>query len=206
MESTSKPKKSRAGGPSRRGHQSEFKPTFYNPNEVKHRQRTTRKQFKLLEDVFIKDPKPSAAIRRELGERLDMTARSVQVWFQNRRAKEKNRKVAADKAALVSDTTSAAPGTEPSADDEAGRLSHDSSGTGSRPSPRVTAALPSTAPTFAVTGTPLVTYNTTYPGMQNALLSTPEDPVVAAANALLTSVLDRLTGEFGPDRPLHLIR
>ncbi|RKP37160.1 homeobox domain-containing protein, partial [Dimargaris cristalligena] len=55
----------------------------------KHRQRTTRKQFKALEEVFVLDPKPSASQRRELGERLNMSARSVQVWFQNRRAKEK---------------------------------------------------------------------------------------------------------------------
>ncbi|KAJ1984509.1 hypothetical protein H4R34_000595 [Dimargaris verticillata] len=81
-----------AGGPTRRAsHHTEFKPTFYNPNEVKHRQRTTRKQFRALEDVFLRDSKPSAAERRELGERLNMSARSVQVWFQNRRAKEKNR-------------------------------------------------------------------------------------------------------------------
>ncbi|KAJ1968098.1 hypothetical protein IWQ62_001453, partial [Dispira parvispora] len=98
MNHPSTSKKVKGTGPTRRAsHHTEFKPTFYNPNEVKHRQRTTRKQFKALEDVFIRDPKPSATERRELSERLNMSLRSVQVWFQNRRAKEKNRRIQAEK-------------------------------------------------------------------------------------------------------------
>ncbi|EGN99858.1 hypothetical protein SERLA73DRAFT_72643 [Serpula lacrymans var. lacrymans S7.3] len=61
----------------------------YIPNEVKHRKRTTRPQLKVLEDVFRKDTKPNAALRKALATQLDMTPRGVQVWFQNRRAKEK---------------------------------------------------------------------------------------------------------------------
>ncbi|KAJ1650907.1 hypothetical protein IWQ61_008406 [Dispira simplex] len=98
MNHPSTSKKVKGPGPTRRAsHHTEFKPTFYNPNEVKHRQRTTRKQFKALEDVFIRDPKPSASERRGLSERLNMSLRSVQVWFQNRRAKEKNRRIQAEK-------------------------------------------------------------------------------------------------------------
>ncbi|KAJ2961708.1 hypothetical protein NQZ79_g3056 [Umbelopsis isabellina] len=67
----------------------DFKPTFYNPFEVKHRRRTTRAQFKVLEKTFQENPKPSATIRRLLAQRLNMTPRGVQVWFQNRRAKAK---------------------------------------------------------------------------------------------------------------------
>ncbi|KAJ7919671.1 homeobox domain-containing protein, partial [Mycena leptocephala] len=55
----------------------------------KHRKRTTRAQLRVLENVFKRDTKPSAALRTELAARLNMTARGVQVWFQNRRAKEK---------------------------------------------------------------------------------------------------------------------
>ena len=66
-------------------------PAFYNyrPNEVKHRKRTTRAQTKILEEQFKSTDKPDAATRAELSIRLGMTPREVQVWFQNRRAKEK---------------------------------------------------------------------------------------------------------------------
>jgi hypothetical protein len=66
-----------------------FRPTFYNPFEIKHRRRTSRAQFKVLEKTFSENPKPNAAIRRWLAQKLVMTPRGVQVWFQNRRAKEK---------------------------------------------------------------------------------------------------------------------
>jgi hypothetical protein len=62
--------------------------TFYPyiPNEVKHRKRTSRAQLKVLEDVFRKDTKPNAALRKKLAKQLDMTARGVQVCiiFQSR--------------------------------------------------------------------------------------------------------------------------
>ncbi|KAJ3803307.1 hypothetical protein GGU11DRAFT_740008 [Lentinula aff. detonsa] len=74
----------------------------YTPNEVKHRKRTTSAQLKILESVFKRDTKPNAALRNELAAQLDMTARGVQVWFQNRRAKEKN-KVGKSAAAAAKD-------------------------------------------------------------------------------------------------------
>ncbi|KAI8343363.1 homeobox domain-containing protein, partial [Chlamydoabsidia padenii] len=55
----------------------------------KHRRRTSRAQFKLLESSFSENSKPSATMRRWLAQKLGMTPRSVQVWFQNRRAKAK---------------------------------------------------------------------------------------------------------------------
>ncbi|KAL4074227.1 hypothetical protein J3A83DRAFT_2701344 [Scleroderma citrinum] len=61
----------------------------YIPNEVKHRKRTSRAQLKVLEEVFRKDTKPNAALRKKLAAELDMGPRAVQVWFQNRRAKDK---------------------------------------------------------------------------------------------------------------------
>ena len=66
-----------------------FNPNFYNPFEIKHRRRTSRGQFKILEKAFINNPKPNGKIRQGLAESLSMTPRGVQVWFQNRRAKEK---------------------------------------------------------------------------------------------------------------------
>lgn len=68
---------------------SNFNPNFYNPFEIKHRRRTSRGQFKILEKAFIDNPKPNAKTRQELADSLSMTPRGVQVWFQNRRAKAK---------------------------------------------------------------------------------------------------------------------
>jgi hypothetical protein len=67
----------------------DFRPTFYNPFEIKHRRRTSRAQLKILEKSFSENAKPSATIRRILAQKLDMTPRGVQIWFQNRRAKAK---------------------------------------------------------------------------------------------------------------------
>ncbi|KAJ7128437.1 Homeodomain-like protein, partial [Mycena epipterygia] len=61
----------------------------YTPNKVKHRKRTTTTQLKILEGIFMRETKPNAALRIYLAEQLNMTARDVQVWFQNRRAKKK---------------------------------------------------------------------------------------------------------------------
>ena len=68
----------------------EFKPTFYNPFEVKHRRRTSRSQVKILERAFMENCKPTALLRKNLARELNMSARSIQVWFQNRRAKVKS--------------------------------------------------------------------------------------------------------------------
>ncbi|KAK0212810.1 hypothetical protein DFS33DRAFT_68452 [Desarmillaria ectypa] len=77
----------------------------YTPNEVKHRKRTTSDQLKILEGIFKRDTKPNAALRNELAARLDMTPRGVQVWFQNRRAKEKTKAGKAANRAAAAVTT-----------------------------------------------------------------------------------------------------
>ncbi|KII92804.1 hypothetical protein PLICRDRAFT_27790 [Plicaturopsis crispa FD-325 SS-3] len=67
----------------------------YMPNEIKHRRRTSPQQIKRLEEVFFGPngtTKPSASLRIALSDELGMTPRGVQVWFQNRRAKEKGLK------------------------------------------------------------------------------------------------------------------
>jgi hypothetical protein len=61
----------------------------YRPNEVKHRKRTTRQQLKVLEETFRTTQKPDGNVRKALAVQLNMTPRNVQVWFQNRRAKDK---------------------------------------------------------------------------------------------------------------------
>ena len=51
----------------------------YTPNKVRHRKRTTSQQLKVLEAIFKRDTKPNAQLRQELGSKLNMTVRAVQV-------------------------------------------------------------------------------------------------------------------------------
>ncbi|KAL0074766.1 homeobox domain-containing protein, partial [Phycomyces blakesleeanus] len=53
------------------------------------RRRTSREQHKTLEDTFQANRKPNSKVRHALADQLCMPVRSVQVWFQNRRAKAK---------------------------------------------------------------------------------------------------------------------
>jgi len=55
----------------------------------KKRQRTTPEQLEVLEKVYEKEKLPGSDLRKELALKLKMTPRRVQVWFQNKRAKEK---------------------------------------------------------------------------------------------------------------------
>lgn len=71
------------------GSSGELRNQYYDPFFVKHRKRTTKTQLKVLEQTFETNIRPDANMRKKLGEQLGMTPRSVQVWFQNRRAKIK---------------------------------------------------------------------------------------------------------------------
>lgn len=71
------------GGPNK----SSYAPYF--PSDVKQRRRTSRAQVVVLEDAYSRTTKPDGPLRISLAARLDMTPRGVQVWFQNRRAKDK---------------------------------------------------------------------------------------------------------------------
>lgn len=53
------------------------------------RQRATQDQLVTLEQEFNKNPTPTAAVRERIAQEINMTERSVQIWFQNRRAKIK---------------------------------------------------------------------------------------------------------------------
>ncbi|KAG9006778.1 hypothetical protein FRB94_000462 [Tulasnella sp. JGI-2019a] len=68
----------------------QYSNAYFNPYEVKHRKRTSRSQLLVLEATFNENSKPSSAVKKALSAKLDMPLRNVQVWFQNRRAKDKH--------------------------------------------------------------------------------------------------------------------
>lgn len=55
----------------------------------KKRTRTSTEQLRILQKAFQTDPMPNSTARMTLSKKLGMSSRAVQVWFQNRRAKEK---------------------------------------------------------------------------------------------------------------------
>jgi len=62
-------------------------PMEYHPR--KKRQKTTPEQLLILEEAFQTDKLPSPCVRSKLARHLGMSPRRVQIWFQNKRAKEK---------------------------------------------------------------------------------------------------------------------
>ncbi|GJJ73488.1 hypothetical protein EMPS_05846 [Entomortierella parvispora] len=64
---------------------SHFDATSPERHPRKRRRRTNREELDILEDAFARNQLPDAAVRQELGERLGMSVRAVQIWFQNRR-------------------------------------------------------------------------------------------------------------------------
>lgn len=49
------------------------------------RKRATPKQLEVLREIYKRTPFPSSDTRKDLAKSLGMTARSVQIWFQNQR-------------------------------------------------------------------------------------------------------------------------
>lgn len=58
----------------------------------KPRQRTTTDQLRILEAAYATTKVPNQELRKDLASQLGMTNRRVQIWFQNKRAKEKRLK------------------------------------------------------------------------------------------------------------------
>ncbi|ROW02797.1 hypothetical protein VSDG_01800 [Cytospora chrysosperma] len=65
------------------------KSTLTQQQKNQKRQRATQDQLSTLEMEFNKNPTPTANVRERIAEEINMTERSVQIWFQNRRAKIK---------------------------------------------------------------------------------------------------------------------
>jgi len=54
------------------------------------RKRASRQQLEVLRGTFQQTPFPASEVRRQLARELGMTARSVQIWFQNQRQLARN--------------------------------------------------------------------------------------------------------------------
>ncbi|KAL9110309.1 MAG: hypothetical protein Q9187_008063, partial [Circinaria calcarea] len=59
------------------------KSTLTQQQKNQKRQRATQDQLVLLEIEFNKNPTPVAAVREKIAQEINMTERSVQIWFQN---------------------------------------------------------------------------------------------------------------------------
>jgi len=59
-------------------------------NIGRKRSRATPEQLAILEATFEKNTSPNSKLREVLAEKVHMSERSIQIWFQNRRAKVKN--------------------------------------------------------------------------------------------------------------------
>ncbi|CAO3610396.1 unnamed protein product [Cunninghamella blakesleeana] len=64
--------------------------TMESSSAVRKRTRATAEQLAVLEDTFAANVSPNSKLRKQLSERLQMSERSIQIWFQNRRAKVKH--------------------------------------------------------------------------------------------------------------------
>lgn len=60
------------------------KSTLTQQQKNQKRQRATQDQLVTLEMEFNKNPTPTAAVRERIADEINMTERSVQIWFQNR--------------------------------------------------------------------------------------------------------------------------
>ena len=55
----------------------------------KSRTSITPRQLEILQAAYERDPKPSRALREEMAAQTGLTMKVIQVWFQNRRSKDK---------------------------------------------------------------------------------------------------------------------
>lgn len=60
------------------------KSTLTQQQKNQKRQRATQDQLITLEVEFNKNPTPTAVVRERIAQEINMTERSVQIWFQNR--------------------------------------------------------------------------------------------------------------------------
>lgn len=78
---------------------------------IRSRQRFTADETRTLEEMFRRTNRPSSEAKQKLAIRFDTTTQRIQIWFQNRRAKEnKNASMVDSGSTTVDDSSSAVDG------------------------------------------------------------------------------------------------
>lgn len=78
------PSQSSSGGNHSHSKRPPRKSTLTQQQKNQKRQRATQDQLNILEVEFNKNPTPTASVRDRIADEINMTERSVQIWFQNR--------------------------------------------------------------------------------------------------------------------------
>ncbi|KAI8880776.1 homeobox-domain-containing protein [Backusella circina FSU 941] len=68
---------------------SDITPPLQHADDSKKRTRVSPSQLAILEETFNVSATPDSKMRKQLAQKLEMPERSIQIWFQNRRAKVK---------------------------------------------------------------------------------------------------------------------
>lgn len=84
MSSTPSPTASNSASSTSASRRPARKSTLTQQQKNQKRQRATQDQLVTLEKEFTKNPTPTATVREKIAEDINMTERSVQIWFQNR--------------------------------------------------------------------------------------------------------------------------
>ncbi|KAJ3085335.1 Bromodomain and WD repeat-containing protein 3 [Quaeritorhiza haematococci] len=200
----------------------ELKTTFYNPFEVKHRRKTSKTQFKVLEEAFNNNPKPTGATRRQIASQINMTPREVQIWFQNRRAKAAKQKQQQENAG---GSSSSGEGGSESSSGQSTTIQNEGSSAEDRTANETTAQQPSIVPSPPTPSTPTISaiagfsgqvaspalpndepkpktrkrggsFTARYPG--ESLLFSPEDAVGISSNASRSGVSGNTKKSYSP--------
>lgn len=84
MKQTPSPATSTGTGQGSNNRRPPRKSTLTQQQKNQKRQRATQDQLGTLEVEFNKNPTPTALVRERIADEINMTERSVQIWFQNR--------------------------------------------------------------------------------------------------------------------------
>ncbi|KAK5982254.1 Homeobox protein goosecoid [Trichostrongylus colubriformis] len=84
-----------------------FLPSFHFSGKRKRRHRTifSEEQLQVLEATFTETHYPDVSLREKLAIQCDLKEERVEVWFKNRRAKERKQKRESDKEGAVQKIT-----------------------------------------------------------------------------------------------------
>ena len=81
-------------------------------NQKRPRTTITAKQLETLRTAYTQSSKPSRHVREQLSQETGLDMRVIQVWFQNRRAKDKRMKKEEEQGGGAISPTTPTPGNE----------------------------------------------------------------------------------------------